>query len=302
MSQTIATNDTFLWVFFFLASLFVLYQAAVGWRRGTKRQAFHLLGMVCMYPAAWFGGPLLIPFLRPLGYADLLLSVVGGAAVALAVLLFVPLIGNLLFKNTSRYEDPGTRFRIGMGGAFLGVVNGALFVWALIIAIRLIGTVAEAEIAPKPANVSKIGNAPGKPDAKAGVQIFETVAIMKHSLENGAAGGVVRELDPIPQKAYDTLNRITLLLSSRESAERFLHFPGAQELVSNSKIVELRDDKGILDDIKARNLPALLKNPRLIQVMDDPEIHKMLKNFELEKALDYALKPDQKEAPPAGNP
>ncbi len=45
-----------------------------------------------------------------------------------------------------------------------------------------------------------------------------------------------------------------------------------------------------MDAIAHGRMLELLRNPRVIDAMNDPAVQAKVKNFELERALDYALK------------
>jgi hypothetical protein len=93
------------------------------------------------------------------------------------------------------------------------------------------------------------------------------------------------------------MGKIGRIVSSAESTDRFFHFPGAQSLAEHPKIVALRQDPTVLREINARNYVGLLKNHRLVDALNDPELTALIRRFEFEKALDYSLDTKQKGAP-----
>jgi hypothetical protein len=80
--------------------------------------------------------------------------------------------------------------------------------------------------------------------------------------------------------------------------DRFLSYPGAKTLLAHPKIAALQNDPVITRDLINRNYFALIRNPRIVTAANDTEIGELMRKFEFEKALDYALHPE-KEAPKA---
>ena len=65
------------------------------------------------------------------------------------------------------------------------------------------------------------------------------LAHMKQSLEQGAAGSVVQQVDPIPGTLYGILHKLGMMVSDERSLQRFLSYPGAKPLLANPKITKI---------------------------------------------------------------
>jgi hypothetical protein len=113
--------------------------------------------------------------------------------------------------------------------------------------------------------------------------------MIKHSLEQGTAGAMVEQVDPIPGTLYSLLTRLGRMLSSEQSIDRFLAFPGVKTLTQHPKIAALQSDPDIARDLVSQNYFALIRNERIIRAANDAEIAQLMTQFEFEKALDYAL-------------
>lgn len=287
--------DTWQVIFFAGATLLILLQAWRGWRLGVVRQMLSIVGIVAAYAAAFFGGPLFVPILRPLGFPDQLLSIAAGAVLGLIVLLAVSVLGALLFKRTAEQSVGAVRFGYGSLGALLGALFGVGLIWLAIMSIRVLGTVAETDIAAARRAVDSHGRSVVRPVAPPPGALVRGLAQMKQSLEQGATGAMVEKVDPIPEAVYAALTKIGKVISSEESASRFLAYPGVKPLAEHPKIVALQSDPQIARAVLARNYYDLLHNERVVQAANDPEIVALLRQFELEKALDYALhKPEKR--------
>jgi len=300
VSDSTSSNDWLQWLFFAVAALCLLYQIARGWQRGVMRQLVYLFALLLAYPVGWFAGPKLVPALRALGYPDFVLSALGGSALGLGVFIIVSVLGAILFKKTSQQDVRLIRWGYGASGAALGLVSGLVFVWAMLLGVRLIGTMAESEVAvsrltAEKGHASAAESSPEKPAAHKPGGIVLSVAQMKHSLDHGVTGPLMDQVDPVPKEVYDIIGKATAVVANPESASRFLSYPGAQPIISHPKVLALRDDPEIVKQAKARDFMGLLKNERLVAVANDPAVQVLLKKFEFQKALDYALDTTQKD-------
>ncbi|MBC8107518.1 MAG: CvpA family protein [Anaerolineae bacterium] len=262
------------------ALLLMVWQTWRGWRLGLARQLVNLLALIAAYAVAIFGGRLVLPVLRPLGYPDMLLAVVSGAVLGLIIFGAISGLGALLFKKTSQQSLGLVRMGYGATGAAIGLLFGLFTVWLMVLGIRVLGTVAESEV--RVARADALMHQPGK--------VVQRLAGMKHSLEQGRTGEMMNQVDPIPADFYGLLHKISLTVSNPESVNRFLHYPGAQELAEHPRIQALQRDPTVTREIEDRNYLALLRNEQIVQAANDPELHRLVRRFELQKALDYALR------------
>jgi uncharacterized membrane protein required for colicin V production len=280
------------WQFFFLAVavLFVLYRALRGWQLGLVRQLISLAALGCAYFVAIFGGPLLVPMLRPLGIPDGILGMVGGAILGLLVYGGMALFGAVLFKKTAHQRVGIVRFGYGSTGAIFGALMGLFIVWIGVLVIRVLGTVAETQVEAAKHPVTEVRGKPTpRPVPEPPNAMVRGLAMIKHSLEQGTAGAMVEQVDPIPGTLYSLLTRLGRMLSSEQSIDRFLAFPGVKTLTQHPKIAALQSDPDIARDLVSQNYFALIRNERIIRAANDAEIAQLMTQFEFEKALDYAL-------------
>jgi hypothetical protein len=208
----------------------------------------------------------------------------------------------MFFKRTGQHESVLVRTLYGASGAVLGLFFGLFLVWLAIVAVRSLGAVADAQVRQLPA--TQAGSAPARPlhavDVRNGLlnepsestPLLASLARMKNSLELGSIGSAVKKADVVPSSAYDTLGRIGKVFSDPESAQRFLSFPGARELGEDSKVAALRNDPEISELITQGRFIDLLQNQKIRDAANDSAVVKKVKNFDLQAALDYALKRD----------
>ncbi len=289
--------------FLSLSLVFVVFTAWHGWRVGIMRQILSMLALASAYIIGYFGGTNLAVILhRFVHLPQNALAVICAGGLGLVIYVCISLIGVIVFKKTAQQKGERMRLGYGISGSVCGAIYGVFLVWIAVLAIRLLGSVAEAEIAVHNAHT------PGSADAHGGKAtpaptpapaVVRQLAQMKQSLEQGATGSVVQQVDPIPGTLYSILQKLGMMVADDKRVDRFLSYPGAKTLLAHPKIAALQNDPVITQDIMNRNYFALIRNPRIVTAANDSEIGELMRKFEFEKALDYALQPPEKVAPAA---
>ena len=275
-----------------------MFEIARGWRLGLLRQLVRVGAVIAAYAAAWFGGKLLLPLVRPfLKMPDFVIAIVAGAALALLVYIVITSIGTILFKRTAQQESGIVKVLYGFSGAAIGFLFGAFLVWLLVVGIRSLGSVAEvqlhasAEKSPAKRFLAAPASRRRAPTAEnLDSSLIVSLARLKNSVELGSVGDLVKAADVVPSSTYQALGKVGKVASDPESAERFLSYPGARELSENPRILALRADPEITDMIAHGKFMELLQDQRLIEAANDPALAARVKSFEFQKALDYAVK------------
>jgi hypothetical protein len=276
-------------VFLSFAIVLILFEIVRGWRLGIMRQLMRVAAVAAGYAAAYFGGDLLVPLLRSsLKMPDMIISALGGAILAMAAYGIIASLGTILFKRTAQQSSGTIRLVYGLGGALLGVCFGAFVIWLVLVGIRTVGSIADAQVQAR----SKIESGRNSPSgATFDIDSITTfLARLKSSVEMGAVGNVVKKTDVMPTGVYQTLSDTGTVLSNPETARKFLSSPGLRELSEHPKIVALRNDPEIAGMIAQGHLIELMRDPRVLEVMNDPELAARIKQFDLKKALEYAAK------------
>ena len=295
-----STPESWQTLFLAGAAAFVLYQMIRGWQLGVVRVVAKILAVVAAYVCAWIGGPKIAPILRPLSMPDPVLVALGGALIGILVFVILSLASAVLFKKTSDQSVGLVRFGYGATGALAGMCVGVFLVWLGMLGIKLLGTLAApgatAHARTEVVQVSDRGipvPAPQEPGA-----VVRGLAQMKRSLEQGPAGAVMEQIDPIPGTVYTTIGKVGQMTASQESAKRFAEYPGVAPLMTHPKMLALRDDPEIARAALSNNFLALMRNPRVVSLANDPEIIGLLQKLEFQKALDYAVStPDNRPVP-----
>jgi len=286
------------YVFISLAVVIILLEIIHGWRLGLVRQLVRVIAIIVAYSCAFFGARATVPIMRSFfKLPDPILAVVGGAIMATILFVAINLTGAFLFRKTAQQESRLVRLIWGSTGAFLGILLGLFTIWLVFAGIRMVGSVAEARLRTQNVPMSVAG----QPIGAAQIQtesavspspnpLMAMLANMRNSLEGGRVGEAVRTVDQLPPALYRMLEKAGEVASNVQSAERFLSFPGAREITEHPKVVALRNDPGAMELIAGGHVFELMKNQRMIEAMNDPALQARVKNFDLERALDYALK------------
>lgn len=289
--MTVAGSSVWQIAFFSFAFVLILIEVIRGWRIGIMRQLMRVVAIVAAYATAYFGRDLLVPFLRSyLQLPDVIIATIGGGILAVAVYGIIASLGTLLFKKTAQQESGGKRLAYGLSGALLGLCFGAFFTWLTLIGVRLIGSIAEAQVQARPKQEHSVSSQePSLADLNTD-SVTTTLARLKNSVELGPVGDVLKKTDVMPTGVYQTLGETGTVLSNPAAAQRFLNFPGVREMSQNPKILAMRDDPEVAKLIAEGRVMELLRHPRVIEAVNDPVLAEQVKKFDLKKALDYAKK------------
>src|SRR2546421_6456320 len=227
-----STSGSTLWqtVFISFAVVLLLLEIIRGYRLGLPRQLMRGAAIIAAYAAAYFGGQLLLPLLQPiLEWPDFILSMIGGAILALVIYGLIASLGSILFKRTAQHSIGTVRLVFGFSGALTGVAFGLFFIWLILVGIRSVGSIADAQVqahprsAPQPPSSRALENL----DADA---LTTFLARLKNSVELGSVGDVLKRTDVTPPSVYQILKDAGTVCANPENARRFLSFPGATEL------------------------------------------------------------------------
>jgi hypothetical protein len=230
------------------------------------------------------------------------LAIVAGAVLGILVYVVISMLGTMLFRRTGQHDSFIVRIIYGSTGALLGVFFGLFFVWLIVIGVRALGTVADAQVREQ--TVVPSGNGQARTlhavDVRRGLlsesneqsttSLTTTLSRLKNSLELGPFGRIVKKNDIVSNQAYETLGKVGTMVSDPERVQRFLSFPGAQDLVEHPKVVALRNDAQIQEMIAQGRYLDLLQNQKILDAANDPEVGQEVRYFKFQEALDYALK------------
>ncbi len=286
-------------VFVSFALILILFEVLRGWRLGVVRQLARLAALIAAYFVAFFGGKFMVPIVRPFfKMPDALLSILAGAVLAFLVYAIINGLGAIWFKRTRQHDSLLVRFLYGSAGAVLGLFFGAFLIWLLVVGVRSVGAVADARVRgqedvsappqPRALHVVDVRRSLFSQSSEELPPLMTSLARLKNSLEMGLIGDAVKKADIIPAKTYEALGKVGQVASSPKTAERFLSYPGARNLTEHPKIAALRNDPEISQMIAQGRLFELLQNEKIRAVLNDRSIIDQIKNFDLQRALDYA--------------
>jgi hypothetical protein len=260
-----------------VAALWLLLSAVRGWGKGLMRQ---LVGIVALFAAGYlvlcYSG-LVGEFLRPHLPALFLLP---AAAIIIWVFSFnlILLIGRLLFKRTKDCQSPSLRLIYGVGGGMIGLGYGLLFVWCVLIALKVIGQIAENQV-----EMQRVKN------ESSGAFVLN-LAKLKNSVGLGSGRAVLDSIDPLPRRFYRDLDQYSRVIEDPQSIQKLLEYPGFRRVLESPQVLELERDPQIAADVKKGNIIGVFTNPKVIALLNDPQIQSVFTQGDLEAALSYALR------------
>jgi hypothetical protein len=218
---------------------------------------------------------------------------IGGAILALVIYGLIASLGSILFKRTAQHSSSAVRLVYGFSGALTGVVFGLFFIWLILVGIRSVGSIADAQVQAHPRSDTQLPAS--RADKSRPLENLDADALtsflarLKNSVELGTAGDLLKKSDVTPPAVYQALKDAGTVCANPENARKFLSFPGAAELSEHPKIVALRNDPEIADLIRQGRIFELLQHPRLLAAANDPTLVEKVKQFDIKKALEFAV-------------
>jgi hypothetical protein len=275
----IGTDGSEYWrnVFFALAGAWVLASFLRGWMQGILRQL--------LVPLAVFGASLVLVLITPVASGFLyqnawLPASISALLLGVAIWLFaynlLVFVGGIIFKRTRDQDFAILRLVFGVGGAAVAVVYALFQIWVIVIGIRILGRIAEDQIA-----VQSSRNA-----VSSGFVV--ELARLKNSLELGSGKAVLDQLDPVPSAAYRRLDQSCQLLANPRAIGRLLESPALRGVWENPRIRTLQADPEILEAVRRGDFLSILSNPKALALWTDPNIRALLSGDQIQAACDYA--------------
>ncbi len=192
------------------------------------------------------GGRAIAPFLRETIKApDVVISSVAGAVLAFVVYLVVSGVGAFLFKRTAQHESRTVRLALGSTGAFVGIFLGLFFVWLILLGVRSVGAIADAQMRARPERLPGLHEFAGtrvngeREDAETrtpeGDGLTALLARLKNSVELGPVGEIVKKTDVLPAGSYQVLGEGAEVFARPETERASSLFLGRAPLVNTPK-------------------------------------------------------------------
>ena len=262
---------------FLIAAAWIFLNAVRGWGKGLMRQ---VAGIIALFAAGFlvlhYTGRM-EEFLRPHVPALFLIPI---SAVLIWVLSFnsIVLIGRLLFKRTRDCESSLLRLIYGLGGGAIGVGYGLLFVFCVLIGVKVIGRIAENQVEIQRAKNESSG------------ALILNLAKLKHSVELGFGRRVLDSLDPFPSRFYRELDQYSRVIADPESFQKLLEYPGFRQIWENPQVIEIERDPEIVADVQRGNILGVFTNQKVVALFNDPQIRSAFSQGDLDAALHYALR------------
>jgi hypothetical protein len=122
--------------------------------------------------------------------------------------------------------------------------------------------------------------------------LVRNFAKLETALGEGASGKFLQRYENgSTTHAFATLARVAIMVSRPEAVDRFLAYPGVDQLVSHRKLIAVRDDPEVAELLRNRSFMRLLRHEKVLALATDDEFNALMKKMQFEKALDHALEP-----------
>ncbi len=262
-----------------VAGGFLLFRAWRGWRLGPVRQGLGLVALALAVGVGVFFGSMAGPLFQPLGLPDPVLGLCGGLMLGLCVYIGLLVFAAILFKNTEDQSFALVRLGYGLAGMAMGLAVGVFFLGVAVVGVRVSGAVLE-----------------GRQRVGAAVRSADWVVELRTGLEQGLLGGVLRALDPVSEEAYGLFLRAGQVSGTPGGVQRFLANPEWRRVIGDRRAWELQRDPVLMRQILEGRWMEVLRNPRVLGMLNDREVRRQLGAVDLEKALDYAVPKTEKGA------
>ena len=279
-------------LYYAIAAVVVAILTVHGWRQGAGRQFMTLLAIAGAYIVGFFGAGAVAPWFTFLRYPAPVTQIIGGVVGGLLTLIAITTLGRFFFKRTSEKEAGKGRWSYGFFGAVLGLVFGVAVFFVASEMVRLVGALAQSNVQATEQAAANSGKA--GPDVN---PMVSGLAKLSSALNEGGSGDLFRKVDPVPAHVFSTLTKLGLLVSRPDAVERFLAYPGIDNLSRHPKLLALRSDPEVERLLASQSYFRLLRHEKVIALANDPEFAEQIRRTDFNQALDYALRPKAQRKP-----
>lgn len=287
--------DTIRIAYYGVSAIFIAALGWNGWRQGIARQLMTLVAVACAYAAAWYGASSAAPIFAFLKYPPQITTIIGGTAVGCATFLGIHGLRRWFFKSTAQQTKPAVRLSFGILGAILGVAFGSLLFLFTTLSVRSLGTVAKSRMEDLERERQQPGLLAPPDDPGA---LVRNMATLGSALGEGASGKFLKRYDKAPlTHVFAMFTKLGIMVSRPDAVDRFLSYPGVEKLATHPKLVAVKNDPEVFQLLNDASYVKLLRHDKVLALANDTEFKALMEKMEFEKALDFALKPDEKVQP-----
>lgn len=276
--------------------LLIALFAYSGYKRGLVRMFASLLalavaGLFCQ-PFSGLGA-FFLPSSVPKIFAPL------GGALVVGIIFFVILdfaIGIPLKKQAAAREEAGQP-KVLPWEAYTGLAFG--MVWGLGISVLIFSGIAaigraQRAVRRSDAMVTYREKHPGPWGTIKETELRQVLdvgpppeqgEVWADQVENSLFAPVVDRVNPLDEKMEKTLTDLSVVCNDPQLFTLFQANPKVREFMSNPVMVGLSQDPEIAESIRAGNYKAVMDNPKITQVAQDPVLRQKLKELKIDQLL-----------------
>jgi hypothetical protein len=109
------------------------------------------------------------------------------------------------------------------------------------------------------------------------------------AMDRDYLGALVAKLDPLAASARGAITNLLVALKDNAAGGKLAEDPAAAGVLRSDSLRDMANDPEIRQLVERGDFIALFDHPKMKQVASDPEIAKLLKGFQVEKAVDSSL-------------
>ena len=165
-------------------------------------------------------------------------------------------VSRMLFKKDKSTPEPKQSVRFGVMGALLGFVFAMFLFVVSYYAVRMMGTIAASKVQSVNAELEASKHQPKTAHAYAPQEdppaFIKGLAKLNGALNEGQTGEFFHKVDRVPPNVYAMLFKLGIMVSSEESLDRFLGYPGVAALARHPKLAILKSDAAVPNSSRVR--------------------------------------------------
>ncbi|MFP6900854.1 MAG: CvpA family protein [Opitutales bacterium] len=274
-------------LFFTLPAMILMWRGMHGWRLGLKRKIAALLSMMGGLAAAYWFGPRMASSL-PKDFIEHPLAdqVAGGLLAAVIAYCCLRLFFAAILRagsNSSEYS------RNKLAGGLLGLSEGLLLLFLLVLIVRWTSEVSEAYVlARSPEGVSP--KAVLEKDT-ANLNFAARAALYwNHRLDEEPVGAWIDKTDPIPKDFYTISKNLVILTRNPRVLEEFAQTPEVVSFLKDSALHEIIQNPELTELYKRGEYLSILWREPVQELLKNEEFLRRLRDANIDRALARAVR------------
>lgn len=168
----------------------------------------------------------------------------------------------------------------GIAGALFGFVPAAAMIWVIVSAVRVTGVVESFEHTRDEMKTAD-GSSGKSTDAP-------WLARLKRVMESDTVAGWMAHLDPFVQKGKESLAKLLISSQERSTAHQLSTDSDTSAILSNPKVIQLMRDPEIRKLLDRGEYITLMENDKVREAAESPELQNNLESLQVDRKIEAA--------------